>query len=87
MSEKNKESAEIVASSMTDAEKERIRRDIYRSDMEKLKLFTRMLKQNALFKNAKVIHKNSPTNKQATNPAASFYNYHTTYKEDKAPQQ
>ena len=57
MSEKNKESAQITASSMTDAEKERIKRDVYRSDMEKLKLFTRMLKQNALFKNAKVIHK------------------------------
>lgn len=56
MSEKNKES-EIVALSMTDAEKERIKRDVYRSDIEKLRLFTRMLKQNALFKKAKVIHK------------------------------
>jgi hypothetical protein len=57
MSEKNKESAEIAASSMFNAEKERIKRDIYRSDVEKLRLFTRMLKQNALFKKAKVIHK------------------------------
>jgi hypothetical protein len=57
MSEKNEESAKTTASSLTNAEKERIKRDIYRSDMEKLKLFTRMLKQNALFKKAKVIHK------------------------------
>ena len=57
MSEKNKESAEIASSSMFDAEKERIKRGIYRSDMEKLKLFTQMLKRNALFKKARVIHK------------------------------
>jgi len=36
---------------------ERIKRDVYRSDMEKLSLFTRMLRQNALFKKAKIIHK------------------------------
>ena len=57
MSEKNKELADGATSSMTDPEKERIRRDVYRSDLEKLKLFTRMLKQNALFKKAKVTHK------------------------------
>ena len=57
MSEKNGESANTTTSSLTDAEKARIRRDVYRSDMEKLKLFTRMLKQNALFKKARVIHK------------------------------
>lgn len=57
MSEKNKETVEIAASSMTIAEKERIRRDVYRSDIEKLRLFTQMLKQNVLFKKAKVIHK------------------------------
>jgi len=57
MSEINKELAEGAASSMTDPEKERIRRDVYRSDLEKLKLFTRMLKQNALFKKDKVTHK------------------------------
>jgi hypothetical protein len=57
MSEKNKVSADITASSMFDAEKERIKRDIFRSDVEKLSLFTRMLKQNELFKKAKVIHK------------------------------
>ena len=57
MSEKNKETVETAASSMTIAEKERIRRDVYRSDIEKLRLFTQMLKQNVLFKKAKVIHK------------------------------
>ena len=35
----------------------RLRRDIYRSDMEKLKLFTQMLRTNALFKKAKITHK------------------------------
>lgn len=57
MSEKNKESRENVVPPLTGAEKERIKRDIYRPDIEKLKLFTRMLRQNALFKKAKVIHK------------------------------
>lgn len=36
---------------------ERLRRDIYRSDMEKLKLFTQMLRVNSLFKKATVTHK------------------------------
>jgi hypothetical protein len=36
---------------------ERLRRNIYRSDMEKLKLFSQMLPTNSLFKKAKVIHK------------------------------
>jgi hypothetical protein len=57
MSEKNKKTVEAAASSMTIAEKERIRRDVYRSDIEKLRLFTQMLKQNVLFKKAKVFHK------------------------------
>lgn len=35
----------------------RLRRDIYRPDMEKLKLFTQMLRTNALFKKAKITHK------------------------------
>jgi hypothetical protein len=57
MSEKNKKTVEAAALSMTIAEKERIRRDVYRSDIEKLRLFTQMLKQNVLFKRAKVFHK------------------------------
>jgi hypothetical protein len=38
-------------------EVERLRQDIYRSDMEKLNLFTQMLRVNTLFKNARVSHK------------------------------
>ena len=57
MSEKKKESGESIVPPIADAEIERIRRDVYRSDIEKLKLFTRMLRQNALFKKAKIIHK------------------------------
>jgi hypothetical protein len=38
-------------------EMERLKRDIYRSDMEKLSLFTHMLRRNALFKKAKISHK------------------------------
>lgn len=40
-----------------EGEADRLRRDIYRTDMEKLKLFTQMLRTNALFKKAKVTHK------------------------------
>lgn len=38
-------------------ETERLRRDIYRSDMEKLQLFTQMLRTNSLLKKVKVTHK------------------------------
>lgn len=57
MTEKKKEPGENIRSLAVDTEKERIKRDIYRSDIEKLQLFTRMLRQNALFKKAKIIHK------------------------------
>ena len=40
-----------------DADTERLRQNIYRSDMEKLALFTKMLRRNALYKKASVIHK------------------------------
>jgi hypothetical protein len=40
-----------------ESEMERLRRDIYRPDIEKLKLFTQMLQVNALYKKAKVVHK------------------------------
>lgn len=36
---------------------ERLRQDIYRPDMEKLRLFTQMLRANSLFEKAKVTHK------------------------------
>jgi hypothetical protein len=38
-------------------EEERLRKNIYRSDMEKLRLFTKMLRTNALFKKAVITHK------------------------------
>ena len=38
-------------------EEERLREDIYRSDLEKFLLFSRMLKRNAMFKKAKITHK------------------------------
>lgn len=36
---------------------ERLKRNMHRSDFEKLRLFTRMLKRNNLIKKAKFIHK------------------------------
>jgi hypothetical protein len=39
------------------AEIERLKRDIYRPDMEKLQLFTKMLRQNAILKKAVIRHK------------------------------
>lgn len=38
-------------------ETERLKRDIYRPDMEKLQLFTKMLRTNALLKKAVIRHK------------------------------
>lgn len=40
-----------------ETEEERLRRDIYRSDLEKFQLFTRMLRRNELFKKAVIKHK------------------------------
>ena len=39
------------------SEEDRLRRDIYRPDMEKLQLFTKMLRTNALLKKAIITHK------------------------------
>ena len=39
------------------SEEERLRQDIYRPDMEKLHLFTQMLKVESLYKKAKITHK------------------------------
>jgi hypothetical protein len=41
----------------TVGEIERLRQDIYRPDIEKLKLFAQMLRADALYKKAKVTHK------------------------------
>jgi len=53
-----KKSANSVVgnSALNNGEIERLRRDIYRPDMDKLRLFTQMLHVNALFKKAKVTH-------------------------------
>lgn len=40
-----------------ETEEERLRRNIFLPDMEKLKLFTKMLRTNALLKKAKITHK------------------------------
>lgn len=47
----------VPNSTSNEGEIERLRRDIYRPDMEKLRLFTQMLRANALFNKAKVTHK------------------------------
>jgi len=39
------------------SETERLKRDIYRPDMEKLRLFTQMLRTNKLLKKAVIHHK------------------------------
>jgi len=58
MSVEKKTAQNTVLNSLSpDSETERLRRDIYRPDMEKLKLFTQMLRANALFKKAKITHK------------------------------
>jgi len=57
MSEKNNDPTKNPAPPITDAEKERLLRDIYRPDIEKLGLFTEMLRNNAVFKKAKITHK------------------------------
>ncbi|MEO8174870.1 MAG: hypothetical protein ABI581_17360 [Sediminibacterium sp.] len=39
------------------SEEEKLREDIFRSDMEKLQLFSQMLRRNTLLKKAIIIHK------------------------------
>lgn len=41
-------------SSQEEAELYRLKRDMERSDIEKFRLFTRMLRRNAMFKKAKI---------------------------------
>jgi hypothetical protein len=55
--EKKLSGVSMPNSSFIEGEFERLRRDIYRPDMEKLKLFTQMLRADALLKKAKVTHK------------------------------
>jgi hypothetical protein len=51
----NKNKSAINGQPLT--EEDRLRKDIYRPDMEKLHLFTQMLRINNLFKKARVTHK------------------------------
>lgn len=50
-----KESSEIYITNMSDDE--RSRRDVYRSDMDKLKFFTKMLRTNNVLNKAVITHK------------------------------
>ncbi len=55
---KNKAKIKTPAKELSETmELERLRRDIYRTDMEKLNLFTQMLRVNSLLKKARVTHK------------------------------
>jgi hypothetical protein len=53
-SDKQKSTAGFIT---YESENERLIKDVYRSDMDKLKLFTKMLQTNALLKKARIIHK------------------------------
>jgi len=59
MSASKKESSEINKKAVvsTESETERLLRDMNRPDMEKFKLFTAMLRVNALYNRAKITHK------------------------------
>jgi len=45
------------ATIMIESDEDRLRRDIYRSDMEKFLLFTKMLRTNKVYNRAKITHK------------------------------
>lgn len=50
-----KEPAESYITNLSDDE--RLRRDVFRSDMDKLRLFTEMLRTNKILKKAVITHK------------------------------
>ena len=50
-----KESSETNIANVSDHE--RLRRDVFRTDMEKLKLFTKMLRTNHVLNKAIITHK------------------------------
>ncbi|MHA4895854.1 hypothetical protein ACXZ1K_13960 [Pedobacter sp. PWIIR3] len=50
-----KEPSESYINNLTD--EERLRRDVFRSDMDKLRLFTEMLRTNKILKKAVITHK------------------------------
>lgn len=55
--EKKSANRVVGNSTLNEGEIERLRRDIYHPDMDKLRLFTQMIRVNTLFKKAKVTHK------------------------------
>ena len=42
---------------LSELEKERLRKDVFRPDMEKFQLFTNMLRTNKMYNGVKVTHK------------------------------
>ncbi|MFD0748858.1 hypothetical protein ACFQZS_01810 [Mucilaginibacter calamicampi] len=52
-----KQDKEHIEPAMTEAEIERLKRDVYRPDMEKFRLFTDMLRRNAILKKALIRHR------------------------------
>jgi len=54
---KSEKAGIVSANLMTLTEQERLKRDIFRPDMEKLQLFTQMLRTNKLLKRAVIRHK------------------------------
>ena len=54
---KNKTDKPAQITIVTESETERLKRDIFRPDMEKFRLFTQMLRTNAIYKKAKITHR------------------------------
>jgi hypothetical protein len=57
MSSSQSESKNNQTSVLIETEMDRLRRDVYRSDMEKFLLFTKMLRTNKMYARVKVTHK------------------------------
>lgn len=55
--DKNKLNEPVEAYLANSSEAERLKNDVFRPDMEKLQLFTKMLRTNASLKRAKITHK------------------------------
>jgi hypothetical protein len=57
MSSPQPEHTNNQTSVVIETETDRLRRDVYRSDMEKFLLFTQMLRTNKMYSRIKVTHK------------------------------
>jgi len=57
MSSLQSKSTNNQTSVLIETEMDRLRRDVYRSDMEKFLLFTKMLRTNKMYVRVKVTHK------------------------------